>query len=139
MSPEIIAALVASVLMAIGSLVTSSIAAIRTLQMLRPERTLSSADAISKFEEVANRAAERALKLDARIEKLEEERDALKVLIEKQRAIIDRQQREIELMTTWATRLVHQVRSLGAIPVSAPEDTSPINKTTEHPVDNIQD
>ena len=68
------------------------------------------ADTISKYQVIADRAAERALKLEKRVDDLECEVAKLKEE--------NRQTREENLdLRDWADRLVHQVKSLGGDPV----------------------
>lgn len=68
------------------------------------------ASAAEAFEKAATSAAERATRLEARIEKLEK-------LTSDQEARIETLECENEDLRDWIERLVHQVQSLGAVPV----------------------
>lgn len=118
MNPDVLVPVVISVLMAIGSFTTTIVAAYKSLKMSRREFASSEADAIEKYQKIAQIAADRALKLDERITRLEDERDELKKVIREQRDMIEKQGREIALLSAWASRLVHQVKSLGVEPVA---------------------
>jgi uncharacterized coiled-coil protein SlyX len=78
------------------------------------ETRATSADTASKYEELANRSAERALSLDSRVSDLEKRIDEQQQTIESLRC-------ENADLRDWAERLVHQVQSLGGAPVEIRE------------------
>jgi len=73
-------------------------------------RRASRADTMAKYQEIADRAAERALKLDERVIELETK-------VNEQAALIHNLQCENADLRDWAERLVHQVQALGGSPV----------------------
>ena len=72
------------------------------------------ADTVTKYQEIADRAAAKALKLETRVDELEAKIDLLE-------AINLKLQEDNEDLREWATRLVHQVQSLGDEPVKLRE------------------
>lgn len=82
---------------------------------------VSEASAAETYQRIADRAAERALDLDEKIEQIKadfmarmEQRDKI---ITEQAAMIRQQAAVIADLQDWAERLAHQVRSLGGTPV----------------------
>ena len=79
------------------------------------------ADTASKYQAIADKAAERALRLEERMEakvlKLECRVDELESEVAKLTEEINWQRTENSNLRDWAERLVHQVQSLGGEPV----------------------
>jgi peptidoglycan hydrolase CwlO-like protein len=74
-------------------------------------------DTATKYQLIADAAAERALKLDKRVMELEQKVDEQDAKIEKQDKEIVQYQREIADLRDWAERLVHQLLSENITPV----------------------
>ena len=68
------------------------------------------ADTAEKYQRIASQAADKALKLNERVEQLE-------IMVEELQADLKRKELENEDMRDWAERLVHQVKSMGGQPV----------------------
>ena len=84
----------------------------------------SEADTAEKYRAIADRAADRALALDQRIQQLEK-----RVL--EQAEEMEHLRCENERLAHWAGRLVHQVKSMGGDPVPMPGDDEKHNQDME--------
>ena len=97
----------------IGALITALIYVFKVKtekRAVNAETEKTEAETISIYQNIADRSAERALKLDIRITTLE-------ALVQKQAAELQRLREENADLREWAERLVHQVHGLGAEPV----------------------
>jgi len=114
---------IASILVAIAAV----LGALVTYRKYRPETRASEADTAAKYQQVADLAAERALKLDARVQQLEGQVAAQRELIDEQQQELHTLRCENDDLRDWAERLVSQVKSLGGDPVRvrAREKTEP--------------
>jgi hypothetical protein len=97
----------------IGALITALI----YVTKIRTEKRLANAgtnkveaETASIYQDIADRSAERALKLDIRMSVLEK-------IVEKQAKELQRLREENADLRDWAERLVHQVIGLGVEPV----------------------
>lgn len=77
---------------------------------IQKDASKAGADAITSYEQAADIAAERALKLTKRIKDLED-------VVEAQGKELEELKDTLEDVQDWAERLVHQVQSLGGVPV----------------------
>jgi len=75
------------------------------------------AETARKYLDIANLAAERALKLDERVKCLEKENADLRKSLRDMQITIDDSVVERNSLKDWATRLTHQVISLNGKPV----------------------
>jgi hypothetical protein len=106
----------ASILLGLGGIGALITALIYVLKVKTEKRAVNAvtekteAETISIYQNIADRSAERALKLDIRITTLE-------ALVQKQAAELQRLREENADLREWAERLVHQVQGLGAEPV----------------------
>ena len=97
----------------IAALVTSFVAllgAYLAWRKTKPETRVLDGDAAESYQRIASQSAKRELELMAKIDVLEKRVDELAEQLED--AI-----KRAEKFEDWARRLVHQVRSLGAVPV----------------------
>ncbi len=74
-------------------------------------------DTATKYQIIADKAAERALKLEQRVIELEQKVDEQDIKIGSQEGEILKYQREIADLRDWAERLVHQLQSEDITPV----------------------
>lgn len=77
------------------------------------QKPISEAETAAKYQQIADLAANRALRLEERIDKLEKSNVELK---EKYAEV----KKELDSYKRWTERLVHQIKSLGHEPVSKP-------------------
>lgn len=77
------------------------------------QKPVSEAETAAKYQQIADMAANRALRLEERINKLEESNRELE---EKYQEV----KKELDIYKRWTERLVHQIKSLGHEPIEKP-------------------
>lgn len=98
------------IITSIAALITAMIGVLGTYWLQKNQKKLSEADTADKYQQIADRAATRALRLEERIDRLEKENAELEI---NYRKVL----RDLEIYTRWTERLVHQIQSLGHVPV----------------------
>ena len=86
-------------------------------RLARAASSKGDADAAASYEELADRAASRAIKLQDQIDELRSQDDVQQKEIDDLKADSREKDCLIEDLREWAERLVHQVISLGGKPV----------------------
>lgn len=103
------------------------------------DNELAEAETASKYLEIADRAAEKALKLDTRVIELEGKVSEQSRMINEQSRMIHDLQCENAALREWAGRLVHQVQAFGGTPVEihigkqGPSDTTEDKRNGKRP------
>jgi len=114
----------------IGALITALIYVFKVKtenRKAKAETEHTEADTASIYQDIADRSAERSLKLDIRVAVLEslivkqakelQRLPILEAIVEKQAKELQRLREENADLRDWAERLVHQVQGLGGQPV----------------------